>query len=107
MAQTFTDANIKEVIASGRPVIVDFWASWCGPCRAMGPVIDKLAEEYAGKIEVGKYNCDEENDFASDHRIMSLPTILFFKGGEEKPVIRLTASQTYETLVEKANELLG
>ena len=106
MAQTFTDENIKEIIASGRPVIVDFWASWCGPCKAMGPSVDKLAEEFAGRIEVGKYNCDDENDFASDNRIMSLPTLLFFKNGQ-KTDIRLTGSQTYDKLEEKANELLA
>ena len=106
MAQTFTDSNINEIIATGRPVIVDFWATWCGPCKAMGPSIDKLAEEFEGKIEVGKYNCDEENDFATEHRIMSLPTLLFFKDGK-KTDIRLAGSQSYDTLQAKANELLA
>lgn len=105
MAQVFTDANINEIIATGRPVIVDFWATWCGPCKAMSPLIEQLAEEFAGKIEIGKYNCDEENDFASDNRVMSLPTFLFFKDGK-KTDIRLAGSQSYETLVEKANALL-
>lgn len=106
MAQTFTDANINDIIATGAPVIVDFWATWCGPCKAMSPMIDKLAEEYAGKIEIGKYNCDDENDFASDNRVMSLPTFLFFKNGK-KTDIRLAGSQSYEKLVEKAEELLA
>lgn len=106
MAQTFTDANISEIIASGRPVIVDFWATWCGPCKAMGPLVEKLAEQYAGKIEIGKYNCDDENDFASENRVMSLPTFLFFKDGK-KTDIRLAGSQSYETLVEKAEALLA
>ena len=106
MAQTFTDQNINDIIATGHPVIVDFWATWCGPCKAMTPLVEKLAEEFEGKIEVGKYNCDEENDFASDNRVMSLPTFLFFKDGK-KTDIRLAGSQSYETLVEKANELLA
>lgn len=106
MAQTFTDANINEIISSGRPVIVDFWATWCGPCVAMGPIIDRIAEKYEGRIEVGKYNCDDETDFASDHRVMSIPTFLFFKDGK-KTDIRLTGSQSFETLVEKADQLLA
>lgn len=106
MAQTFTDRNIEEIIASGKPVIVDFWATWCGPCKAMSPLIDRLAEEYAGRIEIGKYNCDEENDFASENRVMSLPTFLFFKNGK-KTEIRLAGSQPYENLVARADELLA
>lgn len=106
MAQTFTDANINEIIASGKPVIVDFWASWCGPCKAMGPLVEKLAEEYEGRIEIGKYNCDDENEFASENRVMSLPTFLFFKDGK-KTDIRLAGSQSYDTLVEKAESLLA
>lgn len=106
MAQIFTDSNINDIIATGKPVIVDFWATWCGPCKAMTPLVDKLAEEFAGKIEIGKYNCDEENDFASDNRVMSLPTFLFFKDGK-KTDIRLAGSQSYDTLVEKANALLS
>ncbi len=106
MATTFTDQNIQEVIASGSPVMVDFWATWCGPCRAMAPLIDQLAEEYEGRVVIGSYNLDDENDFAAENRIMSLPTILFFKDGKKTP-IRLAGSQSRETLVEKIEELLA
>ncbi len=106
MAQEFTDSNINDIIASGKPVIIDFWATWCGPCRTLGPLVDQLAQEFEGQIEIGKYNCDDEGDFASDNRVMSLPTLLFFKDGK-KTDIRLVGSQSYEVLVEKAKALLA
>lgn len=106
MAFKFTDENVKEVIASGKPVMIDFWATWCGPCVAMGPVIDRLAEEFEGRVVVGKYNVDEEGDLSSEYRIMSLPTILFFKNGE-KTSIRLAGSQSEANLRAKIEELLA
>ena len=106
MAFTFTDENIDEVIASGKPVIVDCWATWCGPCVAMAPTIDKLAQEYEGRAVIGKYNVDEETELSGTYRIMSIPTLLFFKNGE-KTSIRLTGSQTADTLRTKLNELLS
>ncbi len=106
MAFKFTDENIEEIIASGQPVVVDFWATWCGPCMSMAPLIDQLAEEYEGKAVIGKYNVEEESDFASSNRIMALPTILFFKNGE-KTKIRLAGSQTKEAIAEKINELIA
>lgn len=102
----FTDENIKEIIATGKPVMVDFWATWCGPCRAMAPIVDELAGEYEDRVVIGKYNCDDNADFASDNRVMALPTFLFFKNGE-KTSIRLTGSQTADTLRTKLNELLS
>lgn len=97
MAQTFTDENIRDIIASGKPVVIDFWATWCGPCRAMAPAIDQLAQEYEGRVEIGKYNVDEEGDISSEYRIMSLPTILFFKDGK-KTDLRLVGSQSIDNL---------
>ncbi len=106
MALTITDANAKEIIESGKPVVIDFWATWCGPCVGMAPLIDELAAEYEGKVIIGKYNVDEEGDLSTEYRVMSLPTLLFFKDGK-KTSIRLAGSQKRETLVEKINELLA
>ncbi len=103
---TITDKNAREIIESGKPVVIDCWATWCGPCKAMSPLIDQLAEEYEGKVVIGKYNVDEEGDLATEYRVMSLPTILFFKN-REKTSIRLAGSQTRETLVAKIEELLA
>lgn len=106
MALTFTDENVKEAIATGQPVVVDFWATWCGPCMNMAPVIDRLATEYEGKVIIGKYNVEEESDFSAEYRIMSLPTILFFKDGK-KTDLRLAGSQTEDKLRETIEKLIA
>ena len=106
MAFTFTDENVEEIIATGQPVVVDFWATWCGPCVGMAPTIDELAQEYEGKVVIGKYNVDDEGEFASSNRVMALPTLLFFKDGK-KTAIRLAGSQSKETLKAKIEELLA
>ena len=78
-----TSDNFKrEVLESEIPVLVDFWASWCGPCRMLGPVIAELAEEYEGKVKVGKVNVDDEEELAMEYNVQSIPTVLLFKGGE-------------------------
>ena len=106
MSTHFTDENVKDYISSGKPVVIDFWATWCGPCVGMAPILDKLAEEYANKVVIGKYNIDEESDLATEYRIMSLPTILFFKNGE-KTAIRLVGGQTEDQLRAKIEELIA
>ncbi|MGB9679370.1 MAG: thioredoxin [Thermoanaerobacteraceae bacterium] len=72
----------EEVVKSDIPVLVDFWAEWCGPCRMVSPIIDELAKDFEGKIKVGKINVDEENELAMQFRIMSIPTIGLFKNGK-------------------------
>jgi len=96
----------QEVVNTDKPVLVDFWAPWCGPCRALAPTIDKLAEQFAGKIKVGKLNTDDNQDVASRYNISGIPTVLFFKGGEE-PADKLVGLNSEATLVKVINRLLG
>ena len=96
MAYKFTDENVKEAIASGHPIVIDFWATWCGPCMALAPAIDELAEEFADQVVIGKYNVDEETELSGEYRIMSIPTILFFKNGEQVRDLRMTGANKEE-----------
>ncbi len=82
--QTFTDANFDEqVLKSTTPVMVDFWATWCGPCVMAGPVVDELATEYLGKVKIGKLDVDAEKATAAKYGVMSIPTVILFKDGKE------------------------
>ena len=81
--KVLTKENFEgEVIKSEVPYLVDFWASWCGPCKMVSPIIDELAEEYEGRVNVGKINVDEQGELASEYAIVSIPTIMIFKNGK-------------------------
>src|SRR5215210_9265648 len=83
MANEFTDSNFKEkVLNSDKLSVIDFWAEWCGPCRAIGPVIEELSKEYDGKVNIGKVNVDHNPQVSTNYGITSIPAILFIKGGQ-------------------------
>lgn len=92
-----TDASFdQEVLQADLPVLVDFWAEWCGPCRMTGPVVEELATNYAGRLKVCKLNVDENPQTASRYQVMSIPTLLLFKGGQEQD--RIIGYQPLEQL---------
>ena len=80
----FNDQTAQEAIESGKPVVIDFWATWCGPCIKLGPIVEELAEKYGDQITVGKLNIDDNDEVASANRVRNIPTVLFFKDGEMK-----------------------
>ena len=98
----FTTENFNtEVIESDKPVLVDFYADWCGPCKMMAPVIEEIAQEYEGKVKVGKLNVDDNPEISEQFDIMSIPTLIFFKGGQ--PANRSTGVIAKEKIVEIIN----
>ncbi|MCQ2160227.1 MAG: thioredoxin [Bacteroidales bacterium] len=84
MAKVVTNTNIEEILAGSQPVMIDFWAVWCGPCKMLSPTVDEVADEYEGKAVVAKCNVDEADEIAMNYRVRNIPTLLFFKGGELK-----------------------
>jgi thioredoxin 1 len=103
MAVEFNDANFDtQVVASEKLTVVDFWAEWCGPCRAIGPVIEELSKEYAGKINVGKVNVDHNPQLSTNYNITSIPAILFIKGG--KVLDKLVGAQPKSNFVKKIEQ---
>jgi len=82
MALEVTDANFEELVNAGKPMVLDFWAEWCGPCRMVSPIIDELATEYEGKVTIGKMDVDDNNDVVAQFGIRNIPTVLFFKDGK-------------------------
>ena len=104
MAKEFTDANFDELLSSNKVVLADFWATWCGPCKAMGPSIDELAVEYDGQALIGKVDVEENVDLAEKYAIRSVPTIIFFKDGEM--VDKVVGLQSKAALEAKIKSLL-
>lgn len=101
-----TDQNFEEeVLKSSLPVIVDFWAPWCAPCRVVGPIVEELASEYAGKVKVGKMDVDENTDTSGQFGIMSIPTVLLFKNG--KPVQSIVGAQSKDKYKRAIDEILA
>ena len=104
MEKIITDANFAEIIKTDHPVLVDFWATWCGPCRALAPVVEELAHEFAGKAVVGKCNVDDCDDLPMTFGIRSIPTLLFFKNGQL--VDKLVGAAPKADIAAKLNSLL-
>ncbi|HHU68981.1 MAG TPA: thioredoxin [Thermoanaerobacterales bacterium] len=98
-----TDSNFEEeVLNSNIPVLVDFWAAWCGPCRMVAPTIDSIAEDYNNKIKVGKLNVDEYGNIAAKYNIMSIPTVYVFKNGEPvEKLIGVKSKNEYDEIIKK------
>jgi thioredoxin 1 len=101
--QTFTDGNFDDsVLKSTPPVLVDFWAEWCGPCKRLGPTVDALAAEYAGRITVGKMNIDENPKVPETYQIRGIPTLLIFKGGQVvESVVGLAQKEDLKKVLDK------
>ena len=104
MAKVVTDANFAEILNTDQPVMVDFWATWCGPCKAISPIVDELSNEYEGKAVIAKCNVDECDDVPMQFGIRSIPPLLFFKNGEL--VDRHVGAATKAAIAEKLEALL-
>jgi len=106
MLHKFTDANFQsDVLDVKGLVMVDFYASWCGPCQALAPVLEELAQDFDGKASIGKYSVEDDNKFAAEYNVMSIPAVKFFKDGEY--VGEIAGLRAKEDYADKLNELLG
>lgn len=107
MCVTLTDQNFEEEVikSNSLPVLVDFWAPWCGPCKMLGPIIEELAKDFKGKIKIGKLNVDENLETAGKYEVLGIPSLKFFKNGEI--VDEMMGVQPKEILVEKIREIIG
>ena len=105
MAEVITDSNFSErVKGNSKPVLVDFWAPWCGPCRAISPIVEELSEEFKGRVGVFKCDVDENSDIVAEYGVRNIPTLIFIKEG--KLVDKLVGATTKSAIIEKINSLL-
>lgn len=105
MAKEINDANYKELLESGKPVVIDFWAPWCGPCRSIAPIIEELAGTYEDRAIIGKYNVDDGDELSVEYGIRNIPTLLFFDK-EGKMVDKHVGTITNDALAAKLDALL-
>lgn len=105
MAQVITNTNISEILASDKPVLIDFWAVWCGPCKMLSPTVDEIADEYEGRAVVAKCNVDDADEVAMNYRVRNIPTLLFFKGGQM--VDRLVGVVSKSSIAEILDRLIA
>ena len=104
MALEVNDSNFKEILNSGKPVVLDFWAEWCGPCRMVSPIIEELSKEYDGRVFIGKVDVDNNDEVVSQFGIRNIPTVLFFKEG--RLVDKIVGATTKDHFTAKIDSLL-
>ena len=104
MALAVTNENYEALLASDKPVVIDFWAEWCGPCRMIGPIIEELAEEYKDKVVIGKCDVDSNDDIVAQYRVRNIPTVVFIKGGAV--VDKVVGAASKDALKAKVEALL-
>ena len=102
----FSDTTLEQAVTTGKtPILVDMWAAWCGPCRMIAPIVEELAQTYQGKVTMGKLNVDDYPQVAAQHRVMNIPTLLLFKGGQEAD--RIVGVVPKQELARRIDKLLG
>ena len=102
--QIVTNTNIEDILVSEKPVMIDFWATWCGPCRVLSPTVDEIAEEMEGKVVVAKCNVDDADDIAAQFGIRNIPTLIFLKDGQ--PVARMVGVVSKEAIMAQLEAML-
>lgn len=105
MAQEIKDSNFKDLLATGKPVVIDFWATWCGPCKKIAPDIEALAEQYKDQVIIGKCDVDDNDELTGEFGVRNIPTVLFFKDG--KVVDKQVGAATKSQLEDKVKALLA